>query len=124
MDIKSSEKMVVNWAKENSKALGLNEVNIEANYIWNPGGFVNQSYQLTDGVTKRHVKFALERKASRLKQWLILSKHLADNYNAPQLIQEVKQEVISGYSYGLVFKFIEGSALSSISIQDQQLKGF
>ncbi|WP_373229638.1 phosphotransferase [Cohnella sp.] len=115
MNLQLIEKLVKEWAETNSHSLGLNGSKIEAKYIWNPGGFVNQSYRLSDGATIRHIKLAQERKAPRLKQWAMISEHLRNNYNAPRLIEEVTQEIIPGYSYGLVFDFINGKPLSSIS---------
>ena len=115
MDIKAAEQLVVAWAKEYRHELGLQGSNIEASYIWNPGGFVNQSYRLSDGETIRHVKFVQERKTPHLQQWALLSDHLADRYHAPRLVQEVTQEVLPGYPYGLVFEFIDGMPLSAIT---------
>lgn len=115
MDLQHAERQVKEWAEANSYSLGLNGSEIEVNYIWNPGGFVNQSYRLSDGVIVRHVKFAQERNAPRLKQRAMISRYLTNNYYAPNLIEEVTQEVIPGYSYGLVFDFIMGKPLSSIS---------
>jgi thiamine kinase-like enzyme len=115
MDIKMTEFKVVKWAEENSIDLGLSSLNIEAKYIWNPGGFVNQSYRVSDGETVHHVKFAHARKAAHLQQWARISQQLTDSYHAPRLVQEVKQEVLPGYSYGLVFEFLEAKPLSSIA---------
>ncbi|MCQ6561778.1 aminoglycoside phosphotransferase family protein [Paenibacillus mendelii] len=115
MDIKAAEQLVVTWAKEYRHELGLQGSNIEASYIWNPGGFVNQSYRLSDGETIRHVKFVQERKTPHLQQWALLSDHLTDRYHAPRLVQEVTQEVLPGYPYGLVFEFIDGMPLSAIT---------
>ncbi|MBP1993754.1 aminoglycoside phosphotransferase family protein [Paenibacillus eucommiae] len=115
MDLSLAEKQVTEWAKEYAQALGLKGSHIQAKYIWNPGGFVNQSYRLSDGVVSRHVKFALAHKAPSLKQWAMISDYLADHYNAPRLVQEVTHEILPGYSYGLVFEFIEGHPLSAAS---------
>jgi hypothetical protein len=115
MDLQLAEKHVTAWAKEYSYAIGLKGSKIEAKYIWNPGGFVNQSFLLSDGETFWHVKFAQERKAPCLKQWAMISEHLTDNHNAPRLVQEVTQEISPGFCYGLVFEYVKGKPLSSIS---------
>ncbi|UNK19792.1 aminoglycoside phosphotransferase family protein [Paenibacillus sp. N3/727] len=115
MDLQLAEQQVKKWAEANSYSLGLNGSKIEAKYIWNPGGFVNQSYRISDGETIRHVKIAPEQRAPHLKQWAVISEHLTNNYKAPRLIEEVTEEIIPGFSYGLVFDFIEGNPLSSIS---------
>lgn len=114
MDLQLAEKHVTEWAKEYSYALGLKGSKIEAKYIWNPGGFVNQSFRLSDGETFQHVKFAQERKVPSLKQWAMISEHLTDNYHAPRLVKEVTQEILPGFCYGLVFEYIEGKPLNSI----------
>lgn len=115
MDIQLSEKQVLEWAKENFKSLGFKCSNIEVNYIWNPGGFVNQSYRLSDGDIARHVKIANEQKVPHLEQWAFISEHLAAHYNAPRLIQEVRHEIVPGYPYGLVFEFLDGKPASTFS---------
>lgn len=115
MDLHNEEKQLMKWAKENAHELGLQGSGIEAKYIWNPGGFVNRSYRLSDGETMRHVKFAQEQKAPRLKQWVLINQHLTKHYNAPRLIQSVTQKILPEYPYGLVFEFIEGKPLSSAS---------
>lgn len=115
MELHQDENKVKEWAEANSQSLGLTSSKIEAKYIWNPGGFVNQSYRITDGQTVRHLKLSQEQKAAGLKQWVKISEHLTYNYKAPRLIREIPQEITSGYSYGLVFDFIKGKPLSAIS---------
>jgi thiamine kinase-like enzyme len=115
VDLHHDENRVKEWTEANSQSLGLSSSKIEAKYIWNPGGFVNQSYCITDGQTIRHLKLSQEQKATGLKQWVKISGHLTNNYKAPRLIREIAQEITPGYSYGLVFDFIEGKPLSSIS---------
>ncbi|UVI30474.1 aminoglycoside phosphotransferase family protein [Paenibacillus spongiae] len=115
MDIKAAELKVAEWAKRCGQALGLRGSEIEAAYIWNPGGFVNQSYRVSDGDTVRYVKFAQEERAACLQQWALISGHLAERYHAPRLVREVTQEVIPGYPYGLVFEYLEAKPLSDIA---------
>ena len=115
MDLQFAERRVKEWAREHSHRLGLKGSNIEAKYIWNPGGFVNQSYRLSDGETWRHVKFAREDRTSHLQQWAKISEHLTEHYNAPRLVQEVTEPVLPGFSYGLAFEYIAGKPLSSAS---------
>ncbi|MBE9915301.1 aminoglycoside phosphotransferase family protein [Paenibacillus donghaensis] len=112
MDLQLTEKLVSEWAKENSRLLGLKGANIEAKYIWNPGGFVNQSYRLSDGDMFLHVKFAREDRAACLKQWAGISGYLTENYNAPRLVHEVTEPVVPGFHYGLVFEYLNGKPLS------------
>ncbi|WP_254362779.1 aminoglycoside phosphotransferase family protein [Paenibacillus sp. MZ04-78.2] len=115
MDVQLAEKQVETWAKASARSLGFKGAKIEAKYIWNPGGFVNQSYRLSDGETVRHLKLAQEYRAPLLQQWARLSGYLTSHYHAPRLFEEVTQEIIPGYSYGLVFDYIQGTPLSSCS---------
>ncbi|MFB6366061.1 phosphotransferase [Paenibacillus elgii] len=115
MDVQFAEKQVQDWAKANARSLGFKGSKIEAKYIWNPGGFVNQSYRLSDGETVRHLKLAKEYRAPLLQKWARLSGYLTSHYHAPWLIEEVTQEVVPGHSYGLVFDYIQGTPLSSCS---------
>lgn len=115
MDIKAAQDQVAKWGMEHSNELALKGTEIEASYIWNPGGFVNQSYRITDGETVRHVKFAQEQKVPHLKQWSLIDEYLRDKYLAPLLVYEVNQEVLPKFPYGLVFEFIEGKPLSSVA---------
>lgn len=115
MNLSISEKIVSSWAERNSVPLGLCAKNIKATYIWNPGGFVNQSYQITDGETKLHVKFVKEEMVSSLLQWKLVNKQLTKKYYAPKLVFDIKEEVLQGYPYGLVFEYYNGKALHTIS---------
>ncbi|WP_238327839.1 phosphotransferase family protein [Paenibacillus gorillae] len=100
------------WAVAHASSLGLNPARIDVKSIWNPGGLTNQSYRVSDGNTTRHMKLAPPRKADRLKRWASVSSELAERYHAPRLIAEIKDEIIPGYTYGLVFEFIKAKPLS------------
>ncbi|MEF3309979.1 aminoglycoside phosphotransferase family protein [Paenibacillus sp. GYB004] len=113
MDLKANEQEVAKWAARHAQTLGFSGSSIEAAYIWNPGGFVNQSYRLTDGETVRHLKLAKEDKAPELRQWARISGCLSDRYRAPRLVQEVAQEIVPGYTCGLVFEYLKGEPLST-----------
>lgn len=115
MDLKATEQEVAKWAAQHGHTLGFQGSKIEAAYIWNPGGFVNQSYRLTDGITTRHVKLVKEENTPELQRWAKISDDLTNRYRAPRLVREVTQEIIPGYSYGLVFEFIQGEPLGTIS---------
>ncbi len=118
MDITLAEQQVQQWAREHAEELGLDVAEITVSYIWNPGGFVNQSYCLFDGVTKRHVKLAPVRNVSLLKQWASIQAHMSAFYHAPSLIMEINKEIIPGYPYGLVFEFLEAGPLGTAAAVD------
>ncbi|MFD2212030.1 aminoglycoside phosphotransferase family protein [Virgibacillus halophilus] len=115
MDLKLAEAQVTGWAKKYSQILGLHKTNIKAIYIHNPGGFVNQSFRLSDGETSLHVKFADDRRAPHLKQWASLNEYLSKNHHSPRLIHEVAEEVLPGFRYGLVFEYINGKPLEDVA---------
>ena len=69
MDVRLEERMIAEWASENTDVLGIGGNKIQASYIYNPGGFGNLSVRLTDGRTRLHVKLAPPDKAARLQQW-------------------------------------------------------
>lgn len=115
LELNFNENQIKLWVAKNFQSLGLDGSKLGVRYIYNPGGFVNQSYRVTDGETTIHIKLARTEKAHRLKQWASISEHLSIHYKAPRLIGEITEELIEGYTYGLVFRFIEGKSLSSVS---------
>ncbi|GGG64960.1 phosphotransferase family protein [Paenibacillus radicis (ex Gao et al. 2016)] len=112
MDMQAAELEVKSWAIANASSLGLNPTRIEVQSIWNPGGLSNMSYRVSDGETARHIKLSPPKKAERLKRWAKVSCDLAERYHAPRLIAEIEDEIVPGYSYGLVFEFIKSRPLS------------
>jgi thiamine kinase-like enzyme len=107
MEVRLAERMIAEWASANADAIGIDPNKIRASYIYNPGGFGNLSIRLTDGRTRLHVKLAPPSKAARLQQWAGVSDYLAEHYSAPRLVHAIELEIVPGYSYGLIFEFIE-----------------
>lgn len=114
MNIKLAERTIEQWVEKNAKLVGL-KGSVTVNYIWNPGGVVNQSFRITDGTRVRHVKFGPVHKVERLKKWAKIGKELHKSYHAPRLVTEIPYEVLPGYPFGLVFEYIDGKILSSSS---------
>ncbi|QAS51397.1 aminoglycoside phosphotransferase family protein [Halobacillus litoralis] len=106
------ERKVAEWAHNHAEELGLLRKVVTAEYIWNPGGFVNQSYKITDGKRWRHIKLARKENVPALKQWMQVNSLLMSDFKAPTLICEIKEELVPGYPYGLVFEYFEGKPLS------------
>ncbi|SFS71021.1 aminoglycoside phosphotransferase family protein [Paenibacillus sp. BC26] len=114
MNITRNELCIRQWAESNASSLGLQQgTEIKVTYIYNPGGFVNQSYRISDGKTMRHLKLAPDAKMHRLQQWAAVSEQLSNRYHAPRLISEIRDEIIPDYRYGLVFEYIHGESLTS-----------
>ncbi|MDQ8738832.1 aminoglycoside phosphotransferase family protein [Paenibacillus sp. LHD-38] len=107
MQVRLAERMITEWASANADAIGLVPNKIRASYIYNPGGFGNLSFRLTDDRTQLHVKLAPPSKAARLRQWAGVSNYLAEHYTAPRLVHAIDREIVPGYPYGLVFEYIE-----------------
>ncbi|RAP76054.1 phosphotransferase family protein [Paenibacillus montanisoli] len=118
MNLQENETKVTQWAERNAAVLGLSGSPITVSYIYNPGGFVNQSYRISDGITSRHLKLAPSAKIPRLRQWARVSKLLEDRCRAPKLICEIEDEIIPEYRYGLAFDFIPGTQLSNAAAPD------
>ncbi len=114
MDIKKSEEKVSTWAKLNSDNLGLIKEQIKVAYIWNPGGFVNQSFKVYDDNISFHLKLANEYHSKNLNTWLKVNGYLSNKYNTPNIVKEVDEEVLPGYSYGLLFEYVKGEPLSTL----------
>lgn len=115
MDLKKSEEMVSTWVKLNADKLGLSKQQIKASYIWNPGGFVNQSFKIHDDSQSFHLKLTKGDHPESLYSWLKVNDYLANKYNTPRIVKEVDEEVLPGYGYGLVFEYIQGVPLSTLS---------
>lgn len=109
MDIRLAERMIVEWALANAHSFGICPDEIQASYLYNPGGFVNLSFILTDGRTRFHVKLSPFSKVKRLRTWASVSDYLTDNYSAPKLVHTVEHEIVPGYPYGLIFEYIENA---------------
>ncbi|GEN52801.1 aminoglycoside phosphotransferase family protein [Halobacillus faecis] len=113
------ESRIKEWIQEAQLGLKSDDMNIQ--YIWNPGGFVNQSYQISDGQKRLHIKFADEAHQHRLKQWASIHEYMTEIYKAPKLLVEIEESLIPGHPYGLVFEFFEGEAWKGQAWQDEIL---
>jgi thiamine kinase-like enzyme len=109
MAIDRAERLVAEWASANADKIGMNPKQIQASYIYNPGGFGNLSLCLSDGGARLHVKLAPPEKAARLRQWAEVSDYLAEHYTAPRLVHVLDREIVPGYPYGLIFEYIENA---------------
>lgn len=112
MDVKTMENLAAAWAAEHAEMLGFENKNeIRAGYIWNPGGFVNKSFAVTDGISRRHIKLAPPEREAQLRQWLAVREHLERHYSAPKLLATVDEEIVPSAEFGLVFDFVQGAPI-------------
>lgn len=124
MDVRLAERSIAEWAAAGAHDLGLKPNQIQASFLYHPGGFGNISIRLTDSRTSFHVKLAPPDKAWRLQQWANVSDYLAEHYTAPRLVQVIDQEIVPGYPYGLVFEYIENAVpLSKVRHPENVLMG-
>jgi hypothetical protein len=122
MDTVQMEKQLEEWMTGQADCLGLNRKTIKASYIWNPGGFVNLSFLVSDGSTHLHVKLADQIHSPQLKQWSRLYTYLESNYFAPRLIKIIDEEIIPGRPTGLIFSHFAGVSLEASAHQERCLE--
>jgi hypothetical protein len=99
MEIPMAERLVSDWASSNAGTMGTGPSRVQASYIYNPGGFGNLSFRLTDGRTRLHVKLAPPNKVARLQLWAGFSPYVAERYAAPKLICEIDREIANPEKY-------------------------
>lgn len=96
MDVRLAERSIAEWAAAGAHDLGLKPNQIQASFLYHPGGFGNISIRLTDSRTSFHVKLAPPDKAWRLQQWANVSDYLTEHYTAPRLVYVIDQEIVPG----------------------------
>ena len=80
---------------------------VEARYILNWGGFVNASFQVTDGKTVYHLKLADEEwSRERLGRWQRFNLTLSEHYHAPRMLDWIK--IPRAPFEGPLFEFLPG----------------
>lgn len=117
MDQKWVKSRLIDWAQKAGLGLDIDDTDIQ--YIWNPGGFVNQSYQISDEKKHLHVKFAKRDHQPKLQQWARHNKHLTEHYQAPMLVMDIHESVIPDHPYGLVFEFFSGEVWENQAWTDE-----
>jgi len=80
---------------------------LEVSYVFNWGGFCNQSFRISDGSRRYHLKITSEpHRVMRLRRWQRMHVVLEQRYRAPKLIDWVDLPEI-GFA-GLLFEHIDG----------------
>ena len=95
------------YFRKHAQRYGLDPNAVEARYILNWGGFVNASFQITDGERSYHLKLADDEEAlESLDRWRALSDLLSARYRAPRMVDWVK---IPRMPFeGLLFEYFPG----------------
>ncbi|MEO8448544.1 MAG: phosphotransferase [Gemmatimonadota bacterium] len=107
MELDLLQPAVVAWFKRQAAALGMDQSRLTAEYRLNWGGFVNQSFRITDGATSYHLKLAGSADGRRrLGHWYQIHPPLTERYRAPRVVAWV---VIPGTDHaGLLFEDVPG----------------
>ncbi|HVT39216.1 MAG TPA: aminoglycoside phosphotransferase family protein [Gemmatimonadaceae bacterium] len=94
--------------KARAAEFGLGASRLEVGYVLNWGGFVNQSFHVTDGATKYHLKLARESgQLKDLAQWRGLHALLNEQYLAPMMVDWI--DVPRTRHAGPLFEFVDGA---------------
>ena len=84
------ESRIVQWFQDHVHDVYLNAANVRTDYILNWGGFVNQSFKVTDGVNSYHLKLSNDKdNKACLRKWYDLHELLEERYHAPELLNWV-----------------------------------
>lgn len=95
------------YFRKHAQRYGLRPETVEARYILNWGGFVNASFQITDGECSYHLKLADDEEAlESLDRWRALSELLSARYRAPRMVDWI--EIPRMPFEGLLFEYFHG----------------
>lgn len=94
--------------KARAGELRLDAQRLEISYVLNWGGFVNQSFRVSDGATHYHLKLASEPdQIENLTQWRALHALLEERYLAPTLVDWI--DVPGSRHAGPLLEFVDGA---------------
>lgn len=95
------------YFQAHANRFGLDARAVDARYVLNWGGFVNQSFTVTDGATMLHCKLAADDELrGGLRQWQRHHAHLEAHYRAPAVLGWVELPDLP--FAGLVFAHVDG----------------
>lgn len=107
MNVNELTLLVLAWFRKNAGRFGLDPATVRVLYLLNWGGFVNASFNITDGLISYHLKLADEEwSQSGLEQWYEMRELLSQRYDAPQILAWV--EIPRTDFKGLLFEHIPG----------------
>ncbi|MDQ6830024.1 MAG: phosphotransferase [Gemmatimonadota bacterium] len=92
---------------ERAGEFGLEAGRLQVSYVLNWGGFVNQSFHVSDGARRYHLKLASERElVDGLVQWRELHGLLEERYPAPHMAGWI--DLPGTRHSGPLFEFVDG----------------
>lgn len=78
------QRRVQEYVSRHAPEIGLDAGRLAVSYVLNPGGFVNQSFRITDGSRDLHLKLSTTAEGQQaLKRWFALRQVLEQHYHAP-----------------------------------------
>jgi hypothetical protein len=113
MDLSRFQSLVHDHLASRAAELGLDADGLRVEYVLNWGGFVNRSFQVTDGRTRLHLKLAREPGIrDALRRFWGFRGMMADRYHAPDALAWVD---VPGTEYaGVLSRWIDGAAPASL----------
>lgn len=109
MDLAALQSAVESLFASPAAEFGLDAAGVRAEYVLNPGGFVNHSFRVTDGRARLHLKLAggADERA-KLRRWLEVADLLEARYHAPRVLRWI--EIPATPFAGLLFEHVDGQA--------------
>ncbi|HYR12484.1 MAG TPA: phosphotransferase [Longimicrobium sp.] len=113
MDLARFQAIVHAHLVSRAAELGLDAARLRVEYVLNWGGFVNRSFQVTDGRARLHLKLANEPKIrDALRRFWTIREMMSDRYHAPRALAWVE---VPGTDYvGILSPWIDGAAPESL----------
>src|SRR5690242_6624337 len=107
MELFSLQSEVEKHLASHAAEFGLEAGRVRAEYVLNPGGFVKQSFRITDGQKSLHLKLAGDpADLKALRRWQEIHVLLEQRYQAPPMVGWV---ALSGTGLeGPLFLWIDG----------------
>jgi hypothetical protein len=107
MQIDALSKWLQTYFTQHADELSLTRSPLEVRYILNLGGFVNASFEITDGRARYHLKITRDHdNLSKFQRWYAVHKLLEERYHAPRLIRWMDFPDL-GFA-GFLSEFIDG----------------
>lgn len=108
MDLPRLQSLVHQQLASRAAELGLDAARLRVEYVLNWGGFVNRSFQVTDGRARLHLKLAHDREIlDALRRFWGFREMMSDRYHAPGALAWIDVPG-SGYA-GVLSRWIDGA---------------
>ncbi len=102
------------WFGKHGARFGLDPTRVGCAAVFNPGGFVNRSFTVSDGRRQVHVKLVAEAGVEGLRRWAAVHGHLEAVHHCPPLLGLVQGGAMAGEAAAAIFEHIPGRALAAV----------